>query len=201
MINYADGSYVTKGYDMNAQAFDAVESKFRKEAAGGSGGRSLNSLDSNNDQTMKLQPDVAYYSDGWLYMAARGPKPVSAIKAQNYYDYAHPGVMALKIDKATCAPAADQAAAFALTCCERSPEITSDVHSAWGVMNGGALQIWAVDQAGTGSVQQYDVYSACAAIGVDASVMHADPSPHDGDATNEGETEPTADVDPPESTR
>merc|ERR1719343_1303550 len=79
------------------------------------------------DQMNKLQPDVAYLHQYVLYMAARGPKPVSAVKPQNVFDNAHPGLMALKIDPATCLPAEDQYEAFILTTLERSPEITSDV--------------------------------------------------------------------------
>merc|ERR1712127_175939 len=110
-------------YDLNENVFDAVQASWHSEG----NNRRL------SEQTDKLQPDVAYYFDGFLYMAARGPKPVSAVKAQNFRENAHPGLMALKIDPATCLPDADQSAAFVLTTLERSPEITSDVHTVWGV--------------------------------------------------------------------
>lgn len=123
VISYDDSSYLLQGYDLNAQAFDGVQADFLSEGAGGG-------LDHTN-QTDKLQPDVAWYDadNGYLYMAARGPRPVSAVKAQNFYNNAHPGVMALKIDTSTCLPADNQnETAFILTTLERSPEITSDVH-------------------------------------------------------------------------
>lgn len=173
VINYTDGTFLATHYDMNAMVFDLVQAAFLSE-----GGNEHRRLAGHVD---KLQPDVAFYHGEYLYMAARGPRPVSAVKSQNFYENAHPGLMALKIDTATCLPAADQSTAFALTVLERSPEITADVHSLWGVMNGNKMEIWAVDQAGTGSVQQYDVYSACAAYGVEQSEIHDDPSPHQGD--------------------
>uniref|UniRef100_A0A6T9GR65 Alkaline phosphatase n=1 Tax=Alexandrium catenella TaxID=2925 RepID=A0A6T9GR65_ALECA len=160
VVDYATGSFLLRGYDMNANVFDSASHR-RLHA-----------------QTDKLQPDVAYLHDGFLYMAARGPRPVSAVKAQNYYANAHPGMMALKIDPATCLPAASQSAAFALNTLERSPEITSDVHGLWGVTSGGSKEIWVLDQAATGSVQQYDVYSSCAAYGVSPADIHPDPAPH-----------------------
>jgi len=174
VINYADGSYLLRDYDINENVFDSINASWHSEGEN----RRLRGL---RGQTDKLQPDVAYLHDGYLYMAARGPRPVSAVKKQNYRVNAHPGMMVLKIDPSTCLPDADQSKAFILTTLERSPEITSDVHGLWGVSNGGIPQIWAVDQAGTGSMQQYEVYSTCAAMGVDDSSIHEDPSPHAGD--------------------
>eukprot|EP00427_Karlodinium_veneficum_P044457 CAMPEP_0169252168 /NCGR_PEP_ID=MMETSP1016-20121227/37909_1 /TAXON_ID=342587 /ORGANISM="Karlodinium micrum, Strain CCMP2283" /LENGTH=460 /DNA_ID=CAMNT_0009333367 /DNA_START=124 /DNA_END=1507 /DNA_ORIENTATION=- len=160
VIKYSDGSFLKQGYDLN-NVFDTIPSTFASEGEA----RRLNDG--------KLQPDVIYLHGNMLYMAARGPKPVSAVKAQNFFANAHPGMMALKIDTASCFPADDQSDAFILTCLERSPEITSDVHGAWGVMNGNNMELWAVDQAGTGSVQSYHVYSNCAAKGVDS--VHSNP--------------------------
>jgi len=171
VINYTDGSYLLRDYDINKKVFDNVNASWHSEGEN----RRL------RGQKDKLQPDVAYLHAGYLYMAARGPRPVSAVKAQNFRTNAHPGMMALKIDSSTCLPDADQSTAFVLTTLERSPEITSDVHGLWGVSNTGIPQIWAVDQAGTGSMQQYEVYSTCAAMGVDSSSIHEDPSPHSGD--------------------
>merc|ERR1719219_2044893 len=165
VVKYSDGSFLLRDYDMNSQAFDAVQVTRKSEGA----------TQRLTAQTKKLQPDVAYLHSGYLYIAARGPKPVSAVKSQNSYPNAVPGMMALKIEPATCLPASDQSKAFALPTLERSPEITSDVHSVWGVTNGGNMQIWTVDQAGTGSVQQFSVYSKCAAHGVASSAIHANP--------------------------
>eukprot|EP00419_Tripos_fusus_P027529 CAMPEP_0172701674 /NCGR_PEP_ID=MMETSP1074-20121228/31801_1 /TAXON_ID=2916 /ORGANISM="Ceratium fusus, Strain PA161109" /LENGTH=626 /DNA_ID=CAMNT_0013523249 /DNA_START=43 /DNA_END=1923 /DNA_ORIENTATION=- len=165
VVKYSDGSFLLRDYDLNSQAFDAVQVTRQSEPKK----RRL------SVQQKKLQPDVVYLHKDYLYMAARGPKPVSAVKAQNFYANAVPGLMALKINTATCLPASSQSTAFVLPTWERSPEITSDVHSVWGVMNGGSMQIWTIDQAGTGSVQQLDVYSNCAAHGVKASDIHANP--------------------------
>jgi hypothetical protein len=170
VIKYADGSVLLEGYKMNPEVFDKMEAKFVKAPDAKGGAETLSEA-----QTDKLQPDVAYLEGDHLFLAARGPKPVSAVKAQNYYVNAHPGAMALKIDKATCQPAADQTDALILTTMERSPQITSDVHSIWGVPNNGKNEIWVVDQAGTGSVQSYTVYSSCAAMDVAADKIHADP--------------------------
>ena len=41
----------------------------------------------------------------------------------------------------------------------RVPAIKSDVHSVWLV----GTEVWAIDQAATGSVQTYEVFSKCAA--------------------------------------
>merc|ERR1712241_1428407 len=101
-------------------------------------------------QKDKLQPDVAYLHAGYLYMAARGPRPVSAVKKQNYRANAHPGMMVLKIDPSTCLPDADQSKAFILTTLERSPEITSDVHGLWGVSNAGIPQYGRSTRQGQG---------------------------------------------------
>jgi hypothetical protein len=170
VIKYSDGSVLLEGYKMNPKAFDGVTASFLKDPTAAGGANTLTEA-----QTDKLQPDVAYLHEDTLFLAARGPKPVSAVKAQNYYKNAHPGAMALKIDKATCQPAADQADAFILTTMERSPEITSDVHSLWKVKNGAKNEIWVLDQAGTGSVQTYSVYSSCAKMGLGADKIHADP--------------------------
>merc|ERR1711860_272232 len=104
VINYTDGSFLVTNYDLNAMAFDNVQTAFVPE-----GSNEQRRLSGHID---KLQPDVAYYHDGFLYMAARGPKPVSAVKEQNFYANAHPGLMALKIDPEACLPAATQDAAF-----------------------------------------------------------------------------------------
>lgn len=165
VIKYSDGTFLLKGYDMNTEVFDKMIMHFSTE--GGTASSKTAPL------TKKLQPDVAYFHDGFLYMAARGPRPVSAVKAQNFLPNAHPGMMALVIDPSTCLPASSQANAFALTTMERSPEITSDVHSLWGVPNAGGMEIWTLDQAGTGSVVTAYIYSACAAV--EAKNKHADP--------------------------
>lgn len=170
VVKYADGSMLLEGYKLNAEVFDKHEATWVKDSYAHGGANTV-----TEGQTDKLQPDVVYLQDDVLFMAARGPKPVSAVKAQNFYKNAHPGAMALKIDKATCQPAADQTDAFILTTLERSPEITSDVHSLWKVNNEGKNEIWVVDQAGTGSVETHTVYSACARKGIDADKIHADP--------------------------
>lgn len=156
---------------MNKEVFDGITVNFESDP-------DLPHADAPQlklQQTKKLQPDVVYYYKDMLYIAARGPKPVSAVKAQNVFENAHPGLMALKIDSSTCQPSKDQSDAFILTTLERSPEITSDVHALWGVMNGDTMEIWTLDQAATGSVKTYQVYSACASE--QAANIHADPAP------------------------
>jgi len=168
VINYGTGEFLLQGYDLNSKVFDSVQAAFMTEP-----GKRFSTSVLEQGQTMKLQPDVAFLHNHVLYMAARGPKPVSAVKAQNVFDNGHPGVMAVKLDPATCLPVEGQAEAFALTTLERSPQITSDVHGAWGVMNGNNMEIWVLDQAGTGSVQTYHVYSACPALSAES--VHDDP--------------------------
>jgi len=167
VIKYDDGAVLLEGYKLNTEVFDKMDAKFLRAPDAKGGEMTM----TETRVTDKLQPDVAYLHGEHLFLAARGPKPVSAVKAQNYYKNAHPGAMALKIDKATCLPAKDQSDAMILTTMERSPQITSDVHSLWGIGN----EIWVVDQAGTGSVQTYTVYSSCAAMGVAADKIHPDP--------------------------
>lgn len=168
VIKYSDGSKLLEGYDLNSQVFNGKTANFSMPPNVRGGAKTL-----SQGQTKKLQPVVVYLESDMLFMAARGPKPVSAVKAQNFFANAHPGAMALKIDKATCKPASSQSDAFMLTTQERSPEITSDVHSLWAVTNGATREIWVVDQAGTGSVQTFTVHSSCAAVGV--SSVAADP--------------------------
>lgn len=104
-----------------------------------------------------LQPDVVYYRDGDLYMAARGPEPVSAVKPQNFFQNATPGLFKLQLTD--CVDPQYSEDAFLLTQLDRVPAITSDVHGAWGVGD----EVWAIDQAATGSVQTYEIFSKCAA--------------------------------------
>jgi len=111
-----------------------------------------------------LQPDVIYYreADSALYMAARGPEPVSAVKPQNFFPNATPGVFKLLLTE--CVGPAYGEDAFLSTDLSRVPAITSDVHSLWAV---GPAEVWAIDQAATGSVQTYEVFSKCAAYKAD----------------------------------
>lgn len=67
VIKYSDGSYVTQAYDLNTQVFDKIQSTFGTAPT--------------RRETAKLQPDVAYFQDNMLYMAARGPKPVRFVAA------------------------------------------------------------------------------------------------------------------------
>lgn len=90
-------------------------------------------------------------------MAARGPEPVSAVKPQNFFPNATPGMFKMTLTECVEPAYADDA--YLLTELERVPDITSDVHSLWGVGN----EIWVIDQAATGSVQTYEVFSKCAA--------------------------------------
>lgn len=103
-----------------------------------------------------LQPDVVYYKDNTLFLGARGPEPVSAVKAQNFMPDATPGVFYLGLTE--CVNPTFAETHSLLTDLERSI-ITSDVHGIWGIGD----EIWVVDQAATGSVQTYDVYSKCSA--------------------------------------
>jgi hypothetical protein len=170
VIKYEDGSFLLQGYDMNKEVFDKLKLSFTTEQDDGKG------FNKGKPLTQKLQPDVAYLHDNGLYilyMAARGPRPVSAVKAFNFRENAHPGMMALIIDPVTCLPAEDQSKAFARTTFERSPEVTSDVHALWGVPNRRKTELWVLDQAGTGSVQTFHVFSACPAEG--ATNIHDNP--------------------------
>lgn len=174
---------ITKTYALPAGADDAHGIAFCKAASTGThyllntnrasatldvldyetGAVVVDSFDLNAPFAKKvLQPDVIFYRDGTLYMAARGPEPVSAVKAQNFFADATPGLF--KLSLTDCAAPAYAADAFLLTQLDRVPAITSDVHSLWGV---GPSEIWAIDQAATGSVQTYEVFSKCGAYAAD----------------------------------
>ena len=166
VLNVDDGTFYLEGYDVNGNVFDALNITWYDESYD-LGNRGLSPYENH-----KLMPDLVFLHEDWLYITARGPVPVSAVQEQYFYHNAHPGMFAIKIDLATCTPDNDQSAAFAVTTFERSPEKTSDVHGLYGVMSNGNYEIWAIDQAGTGSIQGYDVYSAC--LSYDSV---ADPSP------------------------
>lgn len=113
-----------------------------------------------------LQPDVGYLAGQKLFLAARGPAPVSAVKAQNF------GVFFLDMNNCVDPQIQDKLTTLLSlslglpksynynleTEADRSI-IPSDVNGIWGIND----EIWVVDQAGTGSVQTYQVYSRCAA--------------------------------------
>lgn len=165
-INYDTQDYELEGYKLNDEVFDQVTASFKKDPALTNGGVQ----DLTQQTTGQLQPDMAVLVGSELYMSARGPKPVSAVMPGNMMPNAKPGAMMVKIDPATCKPT--KTGAFALPVWERSPEITADVHGIWSVTNGGRTEIWAVDQARTGSVQSFDVYSSCAHTG---ATLQSDP--------------------------
>lgn len=166
VLNADDGFSYLEDYDLNGNIFDALNIAWYDESRH-QGNRGLSPYEDH-----KLMPDLVFLHEDWLYITARGPVPVSAVKEQYFYHNAHPGMFAMKIDLSTCTPAIDQSAAFAVTTFERSPEKTSDVHGLYGVLSNGKYEIWAIDQAGTGSIESHDVYSACL-----AHDSIADPSP------------------------
>jgi len=170
VIKYADASFALQGYKLNGKAFDSVKADFKKDPDVMKTGDTKGTM--KQGDTNKLQPDMAYLQGTELWMSARGPKPNSAVKEANFMANARPGLAVLQIDLATCLPAADQKGAAYLTTYERSPELTSDVHGIWGVKNGAVDEIWAIDQAATGSVETFEVYSACEASG---ATKEADP--------------------------
>lgn len=98
---------ITKTYALPAGADDAHGIAFCKAASTGkyyllntnrasatldvldyeTGAVVVDSFDLNSPFEKKvLQPDVIFYRNGTLYMAARGPEPVSAVKAQNFFE-------------------------------------------------------------------------------------------------------------------
>lgn len=130
VLHYSTGDVIVESYDLNAHFGAKI-----------------------------LQPDVIYYrdADSTLYMTARGPKPVSAVKPQNFFPDATPGLFKLKLSE--CVDPAYGEDTFLLTDQARVPAIMSDVHSLWAI----GTEVWAIDQAATGSVQTYEIFSKCAA--------------------------------------
>ena len=80
VLNYATGAIVVDSFDLNGPLAASPDLKV-------------------------LQPDVIYLhqdeggnaADSVLYMAARGPEPVSAVKAQNFFPDALPGLFKLHL--------------------------------------------------------------------------------------------------------
>eukprot|EP00964_Phaeocystis_antarctica_P047408 scaffold27423_cov64-Phaeocystis_antarctica.AAC.3 len=80
VLNYATGEIVVDSFDLNGPLAASPDLKV-------------------------LQPDVIYLhqdeggnaADSVLYMAARGPEPVSAVKAQNFFPDALPGLFKLHL--------------------------------------------------------------------------------------------------------
>mmetsp|Transcript_12017 Transcript_12017/g.38325 ORF Transcript_12017/g.38325 Transcript_12017/m.38325 type:complete len:402 (+) Transcript_12017:54-1259(+) len=133
----------------------------------------LNDRFMSGDERMKmLMPDTIYYRayDSALYMAARGPSPVSAVKPENFNPNATAGLF--KLSLTDCIDPAYGNDAFLLTEARRVPVGSSDVHGVRGV---GPTEVWAIDQAATGSVQTYEIFSKCAAykggVGGDSAEM------------------------------
>ena len=67
--------------------------------------------------------------------------------------------LGVKLKLSECVDPAYGEDAFLLTDQARVPAITSDVHSLWAI----GTEVWAIDQAATGSVQTYEIFSKCAA--------------------------------------
>ena len=94
----------------------------------------LNDRFMSGDERMKmLMPDTIYYRayDSALYMAARGPSPVSAVKPENFNPNATAGLF--KLSLTDCIDPAYGNDAFLLTEARRVPVGSSDVHGVRGV--------------------------------------------------------------------
>ncbi|KAJ1451986.1 hypothetical protein M885DRAFT_620291 [Pelagophyceae sp. CCMP2097] len=110
-----------------------------------------------------LQPDVIYFDQTVhrLFIAARGPEPLSAVKAQNFFEDATPGLFSFTISPDCSEVEFVYGSDVALLTDLSLPHSgnVGDVHGIWGV-NG---QIWAVDQAATGFLQTKSTFHKCAA--------------------------------------
>ena len=48
-----------------------------------------------------LQPDCSWYKNGTLYVAGRGPRPLSAVKVSNYNSAASPALYTFTLSECT----------------------------------------------------------------------------------------------------
>jgi len=144
ILDYATGEVVVNEFDLNANLPDHV-----------SGGKKV------------LQPDVIYLdqSSNRLYIAARGPAPLSAVKAQNFFEDATPGMFSFTI-ASDCMSVKFDDEDIALLTDLSLPQADNigDVHGIWGVND----EIWALDQAATGSVRTVETFYKCAASEISA---------------------------------
>eukprot|EP00327_Prymnesium_parvum_P017894 CAMPEP_0113245144 /NCGR_PEP_ID=MMETSP0008_2-20120614/8779_1 /TAXON_ID=97485 /ORGANISM="Prymnesium parvum" /LENGTH=477 /DNA_ID=CAMNT_0000092811 /DNA_START=67 /DNA_END=1500 /DNA_ORIENTATION=- /assembly_acc=CAM_ASM_000153 len=108
-----------------------------------------------------LQPDVIWFDQSArkLYLSARGPAPVSAVKPQNFLTTATPGMFSLTFSNCTTPFFAVNDLYVPAHAEFPVAPLKPDVHSVWGVND----EVWFIDQAGTGSVQRFEVFSKCPA--------------------------------------
>jgi hypothetical protein len=138
IINYDTGNVVVDSLALNAILPAEVSSKYQ------------------------LMPDVIYLRDGKLYVAGRGHTPLSAVKPYNFLPNATSGMFTFSISSDCSTVSYDEASDMVLPSQKMFNTQSSDFHGLWGV---GADEIWAICQSATGSIQSYDVFSACAAYG------------------------------------
>ena len=132
----------------------------------------LNALipDAVDGGKMILQPDVIYHAEEtkMLYVAGRGPNPVSAVKAANFNPDAIAGLYAFAVG-AEC----DTVEFSFLTPVDTArPQSgnSADTHGVWGV----GTEVWIIDQAATGAVKTTETFYKCSAdeITADDATWH-----------------------------
>jgi len=106
-----------------------------------------------------LQPDVTYHDDAAkrLYVAGRGPEPVSAVKAGNFNPDAVAGLYVFSLSE-NCDAVAFEFLKPVDTARPQSGN-RADCHGVWGVND----EVWIIDQAATGSVKTTETFFHCAA--------------------------------------
>lgn len=111
------------------------------------------SLKNDNDDPI-LQPDVSFYAEGRLWIAGRGSEPVSAVRSDNFLATARPGLYSISMGEGCLTPSfVDGVDRVIFTePGHTAPGIEPDVHGAWMVGD----EVWAVDQAGTGSLVDFE---------------------------------------------
>lgn len=138
IINYDTGAVVVDSLNLNAILPAETSSKY------------------------KLMPDVMYLRNGHIYIAGRGRTPLSAVKPYNFLPNATAGMFTYSIS-GDCSTVSFNEASDVVLPSEKMFNIqSSDFHGLSGV---GADEIWAICQSATGSIQSYEVFSACAAYG------------------------------------
>ena len=138
IINYDTGAVVVDSLELNAILPAETSSKYQ------------------------LMPDVMYLRNGHIYIAGRGRTPLSAVKPYNFLPNATAGMFTYSIS-GDCSTVSFNEVSDVVLPSEKMFNIqSSDFHGLSGV---GADEIWAICQSATGSIQSYEVFSACAAYG------------------------------------
>mmetsp|Transcript_33036 Transcript_33036/g.77232 ORF Transcript_33036/g.77232 Transcript_33036/m.77232 type:complete len:130 (-) Transcript_33036:413-802(-) len=118
-------------------------------------------------------PDVIYLNGGHIYIAGRGSVPLSAVKPYNFRPNATSGMFTYSISADCKSVTFDAATDLILPSvmmsdecpgCARFNTQRPDFHGISGV---GLDQVWALCQSATGSVQSFEIFSACPAYGDD----------------------------------